>query len=83
MPVNAEQLATPPVDKKRSAAGKHQLDVTIREAVESDLADTVSFLCVRDRLCKKTQNGYLTLLFCTFPLVGAHLLVGFQPLLPL
>jgi hypothetical protein len=44
MPVNAEQLPTPPVDKKRSAAGKPKLDV------ESDLADTVSFLCVRDRL---------------------------------
>lgn len=50
MPANAEQLATPPVDKTRSAAAKRKLDVTIREAVESDLADTVSFLCVRDRL---------------------------------
>lgn len=50
MPVNAEQLATPPVDKKRSAAGKPKLGVTIRRAVESDLADTVSLLCVRDRL---------------------------------
>jgi hypothetical protein len=49
MPVNAEQPPTPPVDKKRSAAGKPKL-VTIREAVESDLAHTVSFLCVRDRL---------------------------------
>jgi hypothetical protein len=51
MPVNAEQLASPPVGKKRSAAGKpKKSNVTIREAVESDLADTVSFLCIRDRL---------------------------------